>query len=163
MCENHIHRKPKDSDGRSVRVGLVGPKPRPEGVGDGHPVNIPEPQVQSEGGTQCGKPTWRMAEPGQACRPERGVGKTAPGGRGVKGTPLGGSGSTGLPRKASKRRSTCARTANRHRWVGREYQGERENLRQGTRQINPVTSGEGVPPKVKFAQMERWGVAVKGL
>ena len=27
-----------------------------------------------------------MAEPGQTCRPERGVGKTAPGGRGVKGS-----------------------------------------------------------------------------
>ncbi len=25
--------------------GLVGPKPRPKGVGDGHPVNIPEPPV----------------------------------------------------------------------------------------------------------------------
>ena len=27
-----------------------------------------------------------MAEPGQACRPKKGVGKTAPGGRGVKGS-----------------------------------------------------------------------------
>ena len=26
-----------------VSAGLVGPKPRPKGVGDGHPVNIPEP------------------------------------------------------------------------------------------------------------------------
>ena len=42
--------------------------------------------MQSEGGTQRGKSTWRMAEPGQTCRPERGVGKTAPGGRGVKGS-----------------------------------------------------------------------------
>ena len=25
--------------------GLVGPKPRPKGVGDGHPVNIPEPLI----------------------------------------------------------------------------------------------------------------------
>ena len=25
-----------------VIQGLVGPKPRPKGVGDGHPVNIPE-------------------------------------------------------------------------------------------------------------------------
>ena len=86
MCENHIHRKPKDSDGRTVRVGLVGPKPRPAGVGDGHPVNIPEPRMGSEGGTQRVKSTWRMAEPGQACRPSRGIGKTVPGGRGVKGS-----------------------------------------------------------------------------
>jgi hypothetical protein len=41
MCENHNRRKSKVSDGRSVRVGLVGPKPRPAGVGDGQPVNIP--------------------------------------------------------------------------------------------------------------------------
>ena len=31
----------KGSDGRSVRVGSVGPKPQPEGAGDGQPVNIP--------------------------------------------------------------------------------------------------------------------------
>ena len=33
----------KVSDGRSVRVGLVGPKPRLRSVGDGQPVNIPAP------------------------------------------------------------------------------------------------------------------------
>jgi hypothetical protein len=33
----------KGSDGRSVHVGLVGPKPRLESVGDGQPVNIPVP------------------------------------------------------------------------------------------------------------------------
>jgi len=48
--------KSKVSDGRSVRVGLVGPKPRPKGVGDGHPVNIPEPPEGSDGGTQHGRP-----------------------------------------------------------------------------------------------------------
>ena len=80
MCENHIHRKPKVSDGRSVRVGLVGPKPRPQGVGDGHPVNIPEPLNGSEGGTQRGKPTRRMEEPGQVGRPMMRAGKSALGG-----------------------------------------------------------------------------------
>ena len=40
----------------------------------------------SEGGTQRGESTWRMAGPGQACRLEKGVGKAAPGGRGVKGS-----------------------------------------------------------------------------
>ena len=29
----------------SIRVGLVGPKPRPKGVGDGQLVNIPVPPV----------------------------------------------------------------------------------------------------------------------
>ena len=42
-CENHVHRKSKVSDGRSIRVGLVGPKARPEGVADGQQVNIPVP------------------------------------------------------------------------------------------------------------------------
>jgi hypothetical protein len=40
---NLSRRKTKVSWGRLVRPGLVGPKPRPKGVGDGHPVNIPEP------------------------------------------------------------------------------------------------------------------------
>ena len=33
----------KVSDGRPVRVGLVGPKPRLRSVGDGQTVNIPLP------------------------------------------------------------------------------------------------------------------------
>ena len=33
----------KVSDGRSVPVGLVGPKPRLRSVGDGQQVNIPVP------------------------------------------------------------------------------------------------------------------------
>ena len=50
----------------------------------------------------------------------------------------------GPPRKASSQ-GTRARTANRHRWAGRADLGGRENLCQGTRQIGPVTSGEGAP------------------
>ena len=42
-CENHAHRKSKVSYARSIRVGLVGPKLNPEGVGDGQWVNIPIP------------------------------------------------------------------------------------------------------------------------
>ena len=41
--ENSAHRKPKDSYGRSFRVGLVGPKPRAKAVGDGQLVSIPAP------------------------------------------------------------------------------------------------------------------------
>src|ERR687898_2495694 len=48
------------------------------------------------------------------------------------------------PRKASSE-DRRARTANRHRWAGRAYQGGRETLRQGTRQLRSVTSGEGAP------------------
>jgi hypothetical protein len=47
---------PKVSDGRLIRVGLVGPKPRPIGVGNGQQVNIPVPPGWSDGGTQKGKP-----------------------------------------------------------------------------------------------------------
>ncbi len=37
------HRKPKVSLAMIVIQGLVGPKWRPKGVHEGHPVNIPEP------------------------------------------------------------------------------------------------------------------------
>jgi hypothetical protein len=47
---------PKVSDGRLIRVGLVGPKLRPRGVGDGQQVNIPVPAGWSDGGTQKGRP-----------------------------------------------------------------------------------------------------------
>jgi hypothetical protein len=36
---------PKGSYGRFIHVGLVGPKPRPNGVGDGQTVYIPLPLV----------------------------------------------------------------------------------------------------------------------
>ena len=45
----------KVSDGRLIRVGLVGPKLRPNGVSDGQQVNIPVPPGSSDGGTQEGR------------------------------------------------------------------------------------------------------------
>jgi hypothetical protein len=39
---------PKGSDGRYIHVGLVGPKPRPSGVGDGQTVDIPLPLTDVE-------------------------------------------------------------------------------------------------------------------
>ena len=42
-CEKHAHRKPKVSYVRLVRVGSVGPKLNPKGVGDGQWVNSPIP------------------------------------------------------------------------------------------------------------------------
>ena len=38
-----VRRKSKVSWGRLIHPGLVGPKPRPKGVGDGESVNIPTP------------------------------------------------------------------------------------------------------------------------
>ena len=37
-------------------------------------------------------------------------------------------------------RGVAARTPNRHWWSGREYQSDRANPGQGTRQITPVPS-----------------------
>ena len=57
MRENRIRRKSKVSYATTVDVGLVGPKPRPRGVGDGQLVSIPAPQRQclSKGGTREGR------------------------------------------------------------------------------------------------------------
>ena len=58
---------PKVSGGRLIRVGLVGPKLRPKGVGDGQQVNIPVPPEWSDGVTQKGRP----AKVGDAVVPSR--------------------------------------------------------------------------------------------
>ena len=50
-----------------------------------------------------------------------------------------------LPGKATKLQLTKNRTANRHRWAGRAFQGAQENSGEGTRQNDTVTSGEGMP------------------
>ena len=50
-----------------------------------------------------------------------------------------------LTRKAPKRRYFSVRTVNRHRWSRRAASGARVKPLQGTRQIGPVTSEEGVP------------------
>ena len=56
MREKRIPRKSKVSDGRLIRVGLVGPKPRPRGVGDGQLVIIPALLIAyGMTGTQKGK------------------------------------------------------------------------------------------------------------
>ena len=51
----------KVSDGRSVRVGLVGPKPRLRSVGDGQQVNIPV-QVVGVSKTLKGSPASEWIE-----------------------------------------------------------------------------------------------------
>ena len=73
MRENRIGRKSKVSDGRSVRVGLVGPKPRPRGVGDGQRVNIPVPVACWRGTPGGGSATeWIVVASGGSprCRAE---------------------------------------------------------------------------------------------
>ena len=44
--ENPHRRKPKGSAARIIRGGLVGPKPRPQGVGDGQQVDSPVPPIR---------------------------------------------------------------------------------------------------------------------
>jgi hypothetical protein len=55
--EKRTRRKSEVSYARLILVGLVGPKPRPKGVGDGQLVYIPVPPmvVMSEGVTQEGR------------------------------------------------------------------------------------------------------------
>ena len=48
--ENPVRRKPKVSPAMFVRRRLGGPKVRPEGVIDGHPVDIPDPAIRAMGG-----------------------------------------------------------------------------------------------------------------
>jgi len=43
LDEKSRHRKPKVSWATLIVPGLVGPKPRPKGVGDGQQVDIPVP------------------------------------------------------------------------------------------------------------------------
>src|SRR5690606_25704440 len=52
-----------------------------------------------------------------------------------------------LPRKASE----AARTPNRHRRLGRTFQGARVIHAYGTRQHGRVTSGEAPPPAMRAA------------
>ena len=48
-----------------------------------------------------------------------------------------------VPEKPLSVHGARARTADRRRWAGRAYRGDRANRGQGTRQNCPVTSGEG--------------------
>ena len=44
--EKSTHQKPQGSYARSIRVGLVGPKPRANAVSDGQLVSIPAPVAE---------------------------------------------------------------------------------------------------------------------
>ena len=60
------HRMAEVSAARFILGGLVGPKPRPKGVGDGQTVDIPLPLADDSVPGVCG-----------ACYVERGVGDAA--------------------------------------------------------------------------------------
>ncbi len=123
---------------------------------DGHAVNIPQP----------GPVEPQRRRRSEACARRRNsalnaVGKGAGGNGACREQTVhevhapsdshGGADSQENPRGAPDTRS--ARTRNRHRWSGREYRGARETHGQGTRQIGPVTSGEGaLPPQQGEAQ-----------
>src|SRR3954465_57864 len=49
------------------------------------------------------------------------------------------------------------RTVNRHRWARRAASGERVKPGQGTRHTDPVTSEEGMPPRVKASRRSSRG------
>jgi hypothetical protein len=61
----------------SSAQGESGPKPRPKGVGDGQPVDIPVPvwAVTSDGVTQRGRRSGPLVVPVQACK---GAGRQIP-------------------------------------------------------------------------------------
>ena len=73
QSEKLCRRKSKVSWGRLVHPGLVGPKPRPKGVGDGQQVDIPVPptHVMTDGGTRSVKQTMALVDHGQARRATR--------------------------------------------------------------------------------------------
>jgi hypothetical protein len=48
------HRMAEVSSGRFILGGLVGPKPRPNGVGDGQTVDIPLPLADDSVHIACG-------------------------------------------------------------------------------------------------------------
>ena len=115
--ENLSRRKPQVSQARFVPLGLAGPKPRPKGVGDGQPVDIPAPLR----GDQHAKGGRR-----RVCQRAIGLARSGPreSGRQTRRTTPpelgGGKASAGLnwrnrwPGKAPSE-PPSARTANRHR------------------------------------------------
>jgi hypothetical protein len=61
------------SSARSVLGGLVGPKPRPKGVGDGQTVDIPSPRAdeQVRSGDGAGRAERRAGDAASNTAPRR--------------------------------------------------------------------------------------------
>src|SRR5260370_23813078 len=68
--KKRARRKSKVSWATLIVPGSVGPKPRPQGVGDGQLAHIPvPPRVRyTDGRTKEGRPTGRSDVSGQGCR-----------------------------------------------------------------------------------------------
>ncbi len=117
-----------------IRVGLVGPKGMTIVGPDGQQVNIPALRVcaMERRRVVCKASYWievvRVRMSDRKIRLARIRIRSQIGGS----PPL--SLQSTLPRKSSKLQHTWNRTENRHRWVGREDQGERVRGPQGTRQ-----------------------------
>src|ERR1044071_604667 len=110
--ENPHRRMPKASAARTLRSGLVGPKPRRKRVGDGQLVDIPAPVIGDEPGRSGGG--WRAGRRG----PFKLVGRQP-----EKRARVGGCGLTASRQHLSRHETlrgepTTARTANRHWWAG---------------------------------------------
>jgi len=129
-----------------IPSGLVGPKPRPRGVGDGHQVDSPGPRLHrsSERGDVSGRQGPSCGHGGcvvvacHACkRVTRREGEANGSGRSVRGPQS--------PRKAPTRGADAPVPQTDAGGLEDDFQGERVILCQGTRQIDPVTSGEGGP------------------
>ena len=115
---------------------------------DGQRVNIPVPASAAKRGRRTGTTAsrrngWLKREG----RPLRGKSRSGADARqyleaSAEGTAWG----RRLPRKAAKLQAHGARTGNRHRWSRRVSKGARVSHSQGTRQTDPVTSGERVLP-----------------
>jgi hypothetical protein len=149
--EKSAHRQPKGSYGRVIRVGLGGPKPRAQAVGDGQPVSIPAPPTSVEAPVT---PSGKFRVPtGQGAFLPRGLFGGEGGGRSGDF----GQGDGAGPERARKAwgggRGASVPQTDTGGWV-QVHRGGRENLRQGTRQSHPVTSGEGVPLPVYLQARE---------
>ena len=127
--------------------GQSGPKPEPKGAGDGQQAEIPalEARIKRRGDAE-----------GQRDPADGRAGPSGEAGGGGKSPPPLRLGRDGERKRSREARAftppgkapsarACTRTANRHRWAGRASRDEREKCCQGTRQNDPVTSGEGVP------------------
>src|SRR5919199_4751605 len=132
-----------------IRSGLVGPKPRPRGVGDGEQVNSPAPlgdrlSVRGDATGQGSRPTGqgrcRLVARGWGKHPQQREG-TAKGGLRPDPSPW----VPLSPRKAPARggQASVPQTDTGRR--GEPSSGARVSLCQGIRQLDPVTSGDGGP------------------
>src|SRR4051794_22554568 len=132
-----------------IRSGVVGPKPRPRGVGDGQQVNIPAPlylrlqergDATGQGSRPSGQGRCRLVARGWREHPQQREG-TAKGGLRPDPSPW----VPLSPRKAPARGRQTPVPQTDTGGRGECSSGVRVSLCQGIRQTGPVTSGEGGP------------------